>query len=68
MARGALVNAALMVGALVTRDWSAAGGFAATARQCLKEIFDTPSEETASAFLCLAYYNHNTGENLRADL
>lgn len=68
LARAALVNAALSVGSLVTRDPSAARGFADSARQYLKEIFDVPSEEAASAFLCLAYYKTYTGEGLRADL
>ncbi|CAN0259586.1 unnamed protein product, partial [Hapterophycus canaliculatus] len=67
-ARGALVEAALSVGALVTRDRLAASGFAENARQLLKEVFDVPSEEAASAFLCLAYYNTYSGETLRADL
>lgn len=62
------MNAALSVGALVTRDRRAAAGFAERARQFLKEIFDSPSEEAASAFLCLAYYNTYSGESLRADL
>lgn len=66
--RGALVEAALSVGALVTRDLAAAAGFADSARQLLKEVFDSPSEEAASAFLCLAYYNTYSGEALRADL
>ncbi|CAN0477239.1 unnamed protein product, partial [Discosporangium mesarthrocarpum] len=56
MARGALLNAVLSVGALVMRDRGSVG-YAAEARTCLKEVFDTPSEEAASAFLCLAYYN-----------
>ncbi|CAN0016212.1 unnamed protein product, partial [Laminaria digitata] len=66
--RCALINAALSVGALVTRDRRASGTFADNARQFLKEIFDAPSEEAASAFLCLAYYNTYSGEGLRADL
>ena len=66
--RCALINAALSVGALVTRDRHASGTFADNARQFLKEIFDAPSEEAASAFLCLAYYNTYSGEGLRADL
>lgn len=56
------------MGALVTRDRVAAVGFAENARQLLKEIFDVPSEEAASAFLCLAYFNTYSGEALRADL
>lgn len=67
-ARSSLVEAALSVGALVTRDRVAAVGFAENARQLLKEIFDVPSEEAASAFLCLAYFNTYSGEALRADL
>lgn len=67
-ARAALINAALSVGALVTRDRRAAGVFAERARQHLKEIFDAPSEEAASAFLCLAYFSTYSGESLRADL
>lgn len=63
-----MVEAALSVGALVRRDRAASGGFAENARQLLKEIFDCPSEEAASAFLCLAYYNTISGEALRADL
>ncbi|CBN75043.1 hypothetical protein Esi_0064_0109 [Ectocarpus siliculosus] len=67
-ARSSLIEAALSVGALVTRDRVAAVGFAENARQLLKEIFDVPSEEAASAFLCLAYFNTYSGEALRADL
>lgn len=67
-AKRALVEAARSIGALVMRDRVAAGGFADSARQLLKEIFDTPSEEAASAFLCLAFYNTYSGQALRADL
>lgn len=63
-----MVNAALSVGALVARDRAKAAAFADCARQYLKEIFDYPSEEAASAFMCLAYYNTHSGEGLRADL
>lgn len=52
----------------MTRDRRSARFYADGARQCLKEIFDIPSEEAASAFLCLAYYNTYSGEGLRADL
>lgn len=68
LARGALINAALSVGAHVTRDRQRATVSADRARQCLKEIFDVPSEEAASAFMCLAYYNTHSGRGLRADL
>lgn len=68
MARSALVNAALMVGSLIKRDRPSAVAFAHRARQCLKEIFDFPSVEAASALLCLAYYSHNTGDKRGADL
>ncbi|CAN0508233.1 unnamed protein product [Ectocarpus sp. 12 AP-2014] len=68
LARRSLIEAALSVGALVTRDRVAAVGFAENARQLLKEIFDVPSEEASSAFLCLAYFNTYSGEALRADL